>query len=256
MDNNIPSPVRVNENNSPLSIPPDISPKAGLRLNNLFLLISAIVIIVGSGGYLLGMNTTKGPATPNAISPTVQQKACTSEAKICPDGSSVGRIGPNCEFAPCPSTATTPIIQASPTAMLTGSEQLQVYDKPWSSYEGRVCDYSGCYTSEIEQQNQYWIDQAIKNKNINLCNNSLGFDSVPLGRPQEQSIYLCKATYAVGVGDLEYCRNLDKEVQYVGCRQKFAAEYHKPEICDEIKTPGYENLNASVVEACKKEASK
>ncbi|MBU2101293.1 DUF333 domain-containing protein [Patescibacteria group bacterium] len=28
--------------------------------------------------------------------------ACTLEAKICPDGSSVGRTGPNCEFSPCP----------------------------------------------------------------------------------------------------------------------------------------------------------
>lgn len=28
--------------------------------------------------------------------------ACTLDAKICPDGSSVGRVGPNCEFAPCP----------------------------------------------------------------------------------------------------------------------------------------------------------
>ncbi len=30
------------------------------------------------------------------------QKACTMEAKLCPDGSSVGRGGPNCEFTPCP----------------------------------------------------------------------------------------------------------------------------------------------------------
>ena len=29
--------------------------------------------------------------------------ACTLEAKICSDGSAVGRIGPKCEFAPCPS---------------------------------------------------------------------------------------------------------------------------------------------------------
>lgn len=28
--------------------------------------------------------------------------ACTMEAKMCPDGSFVGRTGPNCEFAPCP----------------------------------------------------------------------------------------------------------------------------------------------------------
>jgi len=31
--------------------------------------------------------------------------ACTMEAKLCPDGSAVGRSGPNCEFAPCPSEA-------------------------------------------------------------------------------------------------------------------------------------------------------
>lgn len=34
-------------------------------------------------------------------------QACTQEAKLCPDGSAVGRVGPNCEFAPCPSVATT-----------------------------------------------------------------------------------------------------------------------------------------------------
>lgn len=27
---------------------------------------------------------------------------CTMEAKLCPDGSAVGRSGPNCEFLPCP----------------------------------------------------------------------------------------------------------------------------------------------------------
>ncbi len=29
--------------------------------------------------------------------------ACTEDAKICPDGSAVGRVPPDCEFAPCPS---------------------------------------------------------------------------------------------------------------------------------------------------------
>lgn len=32
----------------------------------------------------------------------VQPVACTLDAKLCPDGSYVGRIGPRCEFAPCP----------------------------------------------------------------------------------------------------------------------------------------------------------
>lgn len=31
-----------------------------------------------------------------------EPRPCTMEAKICPDGSAVGRTGPNCEFAPCP----------------------------------------------------------------------------------------------------------------------------------------------------------
>jgi len=35
----------------------------------------------------------------------ISYKACTAEAKICPDGSAVGRVGPNCEFAPCPQTS-------------------------------------------------------------------------------------------------------------------------------------------------------
>jgi len=38
------------------------------------------------------------PPTPPSGGPV----ACTAEAKICPDGTAVGRTGPNCEFAPCP----------------------------------------------------------------------------------------------------------------------------------------------------------
>ncbi len=35
-------------------------------------------------------------------SQTTTPVACTMEAKLCPDGSSVGRSGPKCEFTPCP----------------------------------------------------------------------------------------------------------------------------------------------------------
>ena len=35
------------------------------------------------------------------------QQACTMEAMVCPDGSAVGRTGPNCAFAPCPTPAPT-----------------------------------------------------------------------------------------------------------------------------------------------------
>ncbi len=42
-----------------------------------------------------------------ACQPSQQQPvACTLDAKICPDGSAVGRVGPNCEFAACPEPTT------------------------------------------------------------------------------------------------------------------------------------------------------
>ena len=40
------------------------------------------------------------------VAPVPSGKACTMEAKLCPDGSAVGRTGPNCEFAPCPAVTT------------------------------------------------------------------------------------------------------------------------------------------------------
>lgn len=39
---------------------------------------------------------------PMPVPPPGDQIMCTMEAKICPDGTGVGRTGPNCEFAPCP----------------------------------------------------------------------------------------------------------------------------------------------------------
>lgn len=42
------------------------------------------------------------PAVPEPMSPPDDGVMCTMDAKICPDGSAVGRSGPNCEFAPCP----------------------------------------------------------------------------------------------------------------------------------------------------------
>lgn len=41
-------------------------------------------------------HSSDGPIAPDEL------VACTMEAKACPDGSYVGRTGPNCEFSPCP----------------------------------------------------------------------------------------------------------------------------------------------------------
>ena len=57
---------------------------------------------------------------------TAPSVACTDEAKICPDGTGVGRTGPNCEFTPCPGEATppnpaTPICNMGPMRCPDGS---------------------------------------------------------------------------------------------------------------------------------------
>lgn len=52
-----------------------------------------LIVILGVGGLLYR----------NALErPLGEYQACTLDARVCPDGSAVGRTGPSCSFAPCP----------------------------------------------------------------------------------------------------------------------------------------------------------
>ncbi len=53
-------------------------------------------------GFLLGMNyqSLLDRTTSPTISPT--KVGCTADAKMCPNGTYVGRVLPNCEFEMCP----------------------------------------------------------------------------------------------------------------------------------------------------------
>jgi predicted lipoprotein with Yx(FWY)xxD motif len=68
--------------------------------------------IVGNDSDIHGCKASAGyswcEAKQKCIRPFEENctQACTAEAKICPDGSAVGRTGPDCEFAPCPASAT------------------------------------------------------------------------------------------------------------------------------------------------------
>jgi len=55
------------------------------------IVIAIVVALLGAGTYFVSTRQ---------ISPS--PKACTQEAKLCPDGSYVSRTGPDCEFAECP----------------------------------------------------------------------------------------------------------------------------------------------------------
>ena len=55
---------------------------------------------------LIACGPSEPPKAPATDGPAVTEpKACTQEAKLCPDGTAVSRTGPNCEFAPCPDQA-------------------------------------------------------------------------------------------------------------------------------------------------------
>lgn len=69
------------------------------------IIVVILLLVVGAGAYYAGMQQGQNTAQremPSQPTPDSDQIICTLEAKICPDGSSVGRSGPNCEFEECP----------------------------------------------------------------------------------------------------------------------------------------------------------
>lgn len=85
-----------------------ILPKSFTTVTPLSKTVALIMFtVLPIAAFLLGMkyqtmlNDNQNQPPPGSVS-------CTLEAKICPDGSSVGRSGPNCEFAACPTVQMTP----------------------------------------------------------------------------------------------------------------------------------------------------
>ncbi|MDB5237100.1 MAG: hypothetical protein JWL88_202 [Parcubacteria group bacterium] len=63
-----------------------------------------IVLLIGFGAFLY-RGVKERPVAQMPVHVGAQQ-ACTQEAKVCPDGTNVGRTGPNCAFAACPDPAS------------------------------------------------------------------------------------------------------------------------------------------------------
>ncbi|MDP2598959.1 MAG: hypothetical protein Q8P49_03960, partial [Candidatus Liptonbacteria bacterium] len=73
----------------------------------IFIIFAAIAAI---GEVLYYEKNTKSVTSSGQIAPPAGSgQACTMEAKLCPDGSAVGRSGQKCEFAACPSASSTDI---------------------------------------------------------------------------------------------------------------------------------------------------
>ncbi|MDO8511728.1 MAG: hypothetical protein Q7S57_00505 [bacterium] len=81
-----------------------------------------MLVLLPFVGFYIGVKfkaSVTNTSAPIIVSPTITPKVsslpiaspkeqkpveCTQEAKVCPDGSAVGRTGPNCEFSVCPSS--------------------------------------------------------------------------------------------------------------------------------------------------------
>jgi len=110
-------------NQTPNFTSPEVTPTTNYK-PYVYTAILAIIAVAGLGYYLMpekytyqpssvledvsnasNTPTTTQPVTPQnpnpAITPTPGLVACTMDAMMCPDGSYVGRSGPNCEFV-CP----------------------------------------------------------------------------------------------------------------------------------------------------------
>ena len=68
------------------------------------IIYALLILIIGAGFFIFNNYNL-------LITETEEGIACTLDAKLCPDGSSVGRVAPSCEFAKCPTGEKTPPLQ-------------------------------------------------------------------------------------------------------------------------------------------------
>lgn len=87
-----------------------ISSPSNSKHRRIMLAILAVIAVIGLAA-LAWFNSIPG-------SKKVNQVTCNAETRKCFDGSSVGRVGPNCDFAACPipteRATTTPPVNAEP----------------------------------------------------------------------------------------------------------------------------------------------
>jgi hypothetical protein len=85
------------------------------------------------GGCNVCTCTAQGIACTERACTPAPGPGCTEEAKLCPDGkTSVGRVGPNCEFAACP----------APSACTRDAKQCP--DGSYVSRTGPNCEFAAC----------------------------------------------------------------------------------------------------------------
>ena len=149
-------------------------------------IVSAVVLVVVllmGISWLLGRESVRGGSMAEPICPGPRCTtllpsppdgyACTMDAKVCSDGSSVGRTGPNCEFSPCPGEpgsqvpvpgpspdpyqgsgstgVTTPGAGGQPGGVVCTQEMKQCPNGGGVSRTGPNCEFAPCPTTPVQK---------------------------------------------------------------------------------------------------------
>jgi len=106
------------------------------RHTGLILIIVVGTILIGglvAAGYFLNQSLNQPgaepPANTNLNQPVNQVNSnqpvfCPQDVKICPDGTTVSRVEPNCAFAPCPVVVATSTPNTTPTSTPTTTDDV------------------------------------------------------------------------------------------------------------------------------------
>ncbi|MFA5069964.1 MAG: hypothetical protein WC528_01665 [Patescibacteria group bacterium] len=111
--------------------------------------IAALLIAAMSFGYVKYIKNGNENAN-NSV-------ACTMEAKLCSDGSAVGRVPPTCEFAPCPNENGNSNVNLNANVSVNANENLNTNTavsevEKWQNYQleydkfGKLTSFSYKYT--------------------------------------------------------------------------------------------------------------
>ena len=133
-------------------------PKSSFSPLKILIALVIIVLLTSllAGTYFLGKNSKTG------------EKACTQEAKLCPDGSYVGRTGPNCEFSTCP----TPQDQTGNPNLTPGEPKETRVMKTYVSQKLKDIGFSG-YTLKHGED---WTEKSERDDSVGTAKLTLTKD--------------------------------------------------------------------------------
>jgi len=134
-----------------------------------------------------------------------EQITCTMEAKLCPDGSAVGREGPKCEFKECSELPVSPIKLISPN----GGETWEVgktYEIKWTVPDKPLIGFNGKPIDKINIEisrppNEQYFSGGIA-KDIPVSQGKFSF-TVPSIITQSRFNFVTSSEYKISLWYLE-----------------------------------------------------